>query len=67
MFGVETTRDTLQNIIDTAPGTPLADKVEDALQAVETALAELAGTPPDKQAAVGNLEGAAGDLEARCE
>ena len=43
---------------------PLADKVEDAKAYLETALAELVKTPPDNQAAVANLEGAVGDLEA---
>lgn len=54
----------LQQIIDENPGTPLADKAEDALAKAQTALDELAKTPPDYQAAVGNMEGAVGDLEA---
>lgn len=44
--------------------TPLVDKAEDAYQALQTALEELAKTPPDNQAAIGNIEGAVGDLEA---
>jgi hypothetical protein len=54
----------LQQIVDDNPGTSLADKAEDALAKAQTALDELAKTPPDYQAAVGNMEGAVGDLEA---
>jgi hypothetical protein len=54
----------LQAIVDNNPGTPLADKVGDALAKAQTALHELTKTPPDQQAAVGNSEGAIGDLEA---
>ena len=54
----------LQNIIDVNPGTPKADKLEDAKNKLENALDELNKTPPDNQAAVGNIEGAVGDLEA---
>ena len=53
----------LQAIVDSNAGTLLADKVEDAVANLETAVAELAKTPPDNQAAVGNIEGAVGDLE----
>jgi hypothetical protein len=42
----------------------LADKAEDARDKLTVALAELAKTPPDGAAALGNLEGAVGDLEA---
>ena len=54
--------DELQAIIDANSGTPLADKVEDAVASLETALEELNKEPPDNQAAVGNVEGAAGSL-----
>jgi YVTN family beta-propeller protein len=54
----------LQDIVESNPGTPLADKVEDAQAKLETALDELTKTPPDNQAAVGNIEDAVGDLEA---
>jgi hypothetical protein len=54
----------LQQIVDDNPGTPLADKAEDALAKAQTALDELAKTPPDCQAALGNMEGAVGDLKA---
>ena len=55
--------DELQNIIDNNPGTPLADKVQDALASAQTAINELNKTPPDNQAAAGNIEGAVGSLE----
>ncbi len=54
----------LQGIVDDNPGSPLADKVEDATAKAATALQELRKTPPDGQAAAGNIEGAIGDLEA---
>ena len=53
----------LQEITDDNPGTPLADKIEDALAKAKTACDELNKTPPDNPAAVGNIEGAVGDLE----
>ena len=52
----------LEDIIIENPGTPLADKVGDALASVETAWEELNKEPPDNQAAVGNVEGVAGSL-----
>ena len=55
--------DELQNIIDNNPGTPLADKLEDAKGSVQTAINQLNKTPPDNQATAGNIEGAAGSLE----
>jgi len=60
---VEKTSDDLEEIINANPGTPLADKLEDANAQVETALVELNKTPPDNLAAVGNLEGAVGDIQ----
>ena len=56
--------DVLQDIVDTNPGTPLADKIQDAVDKLQTALTEFDKTPPDNQAAVGNIEGAVGELEA---
>ena len=44
--------------------TPFADKVADAAAKAQTALMELDKTPPDNQAALGNIEGAVGELEA---
>ena len=54
----------LQAIVDENPNTELADKIEDALEKVEVVLEELYKLPPDYQAALGNLEGLVGDLEA---
>ncbi len=55
---------TLQGIIENNLGTPLADKIEDTIAKTDTALEEINKTPPDNQAAAGNIEGAVGDLEA---
>lgn len=52
----------LQGIVDDSLGTPQADKVEDTLAKAQTAVDELAKTPPDNQAALGAIEGAVGDL-----
>ena len=52
----------LQQIVNINSGTPLADKVDDAADKVQTAVSELTKTPPDNLAAVGNIEGAVGDL-----
>ncbi|MCK5604057.1 hypothetical protein KAR91_19375, partial [Candidatus Pacearchaeota archaeon] len=57
----------LQDIIDPDPDTPLADKLKDVLAKVQTFQEELGKTPPDNQAALGNIEGAVGDLEAAVE
>ena len=38
--------------------------MEDALASCNTAIEELNKTPPDNQAALGNIEGAVGDIEA---
>ena len=54
----------LEWIIDSSPGTLVADKVEDVIVNLGVVIAELHKTPPDNQAAIGNLEGAVGDLEA---
>jgi len=54
----------LETIINANPGTPLADKLEDANALVENALVELNKMPPDNQAAMGSLEGAVGDIQA---
>ena len=62
--GLQALQDQLTDIIVENPGTPLADKLEDAQAKLQTALSELTKTPPDKQASVGNIEGAVGDLQA---
>jgi len=56
--------DALAYIVNSNPGTDMADKVEDVLAKARTAWDELSKTPPDEQAALGNLEGTVGDLEA---
>jgi hypothetical protein len=61
---IERAIEVIQDIVDSNPGTPLADKLEDALHKVQTALDELTKSPPDNQAAVGNIEGVIGDIEA---
>lgn len=52
----------LADLVDSNPGTPLADKIEDVIDKLLTAIDEL--NKPDNQAAIGNVEGAVGDLEA---
>ena len=42
----------------------IEDKIEDVQDKVQTALNELSKEPPDAQAALGNIEGAVGELEA---
>ena len=56
--------DQVQAIVASAPGSPLADKVEDVRDKFQVAVVELNKTPPDNQAAVGNIEGAVGDVQA---
>jgi hypothetical protein len=56
--------DQVQAIVASAPGSPLADKVEDVRDKFRVAVVELNKTPPDNQAAVGNIEGAVGDVQA---
>ena len=56
--------DQLDGIVQGAPGTPLADKLEDASAKVEVARDEFEKTPPDNQAGVATIEGAVGDLQA---
>ena len=54
----------LDAVVAAQAGSPIADKVEDAASKLDSALAELSKTPPDRQAAAAAIEGAAGDLEA---
>jgi hypothetical protein len=54
----------LQDLIDADPGCPAADKLQDAVDKLQAVIVEFNKTPPDKQAALGNLEGAVGELEA---
>ena len=50
-------------LVSLNPGTPLADKVEQALASLENAFAELALSPPARDEAVGYFAIASGDLE----
>lgn len=61
---LEDVQDELAGLVEDNPGTPLADKAEDVAKQLGEALAELAKQSPDAAAALGKLEGAAGDLEA---
>jgi hypothetical protein len=61
---LEDVRDELAGLVEDNPGTPLADKAEDAAKQLEEALSELARPAPDVAGVLGRLEGAAGDLEA---
>ena len=54
----------IDSVIQQYSGTPVEDKLLDAKDKVETALEELNKSPPDNPAAVGNLEGAIGDIQA---
>jgi hypothetical protein len=54
----------VQQIVNQNPGTPLADKVEDALASLEHGFAELAAARLDREQAVSYFIGASGDLEA---
>jgi probable HAF family extracellular repeat protein len=56
--------DDIDTVVQENPDSPAADKLEDVNAKLETALAELEKDPPDNQAALGNVEGAVGDLEA---
>jgi prepilin-type N-terminal cleavage/methylation domain-containing protein len=58
---VQQVNDSLCDIADNNPGTPLADKIEDAADKLAAALTELG--IPDNQAAAGNIEGAVEELE----
>jgi len=60
---IEYVIDQLTSLINTNKGTPLADKVDDARVSTQTALEEIKKSPPDNQAAAGNIEGAIGSLE----
>jgi hypothetical protein len=57
----------LRALVRDNPGTPLASKLEDALDKLAKADIELAKTPPDRSAALNNIEDAVGDVEAAVE
>ena len=54
----------VEQLVDQNPGTPLADKVEDALASLEDGFAALAAPRRDREQAVNHFVGASGDLEA---
>jgi hypothetical protein len=57
----------LRALVKDNAGTPLASKLEDALDKLEKADIELGKTPPDRRAALNNIEDAVGDVEAAVE
>jgi hypothetical protein len=57
----------LRALVKDNPGTPLASKLEDALDKLAKADIELGKTPPDRRAALNNIEDAVGDVEAAVE
>jgi hypothetical protein len=57
----------LRALVKDNPGTPLASKLEDAMDKLGKADIELAKTPPDRRAALNNIEDATGDVEAAVE
>ncbi len=52
------------DLVNSALGTPVADKAEDVRNKLWTALSELSKSTPDTAAARGNIEGAQADLQA---
>jgi hypothetical protein len=56
--------DELTAIVKSNPGTAVADKLEDVAAKTQTAMQELQKTPSDDPAALGNIQGAKGDLGA---
>jgi len=60
---VEAVADEIEALIAANPGSALARRLEIVLKKVEDAVAELTGTPPDRQGAIVKLESAAGDVE----
>ena len=60
---LQNANDELQDIIDANPESGLADNLEDCIGSIETAITELEKSPPDNQAAAGNIEGVTGCLE----
>ena len=51
------------DLADNNPG-PVGDKARDVALKMDTAVTELAKSPPDNPAAIGNMQGAKGDLQA---
>jgi len=57
-------RGQVQSIADANKGTALADKMEDVVAKLDTAIQELGKDPADKPAARGAINGAIGDIDA---
>jgi PKD repeat protein len=53
----------IEEIIDNNPGTPLAEKMQDALDKLNEALEELSKEPPENQAAVEEIERSMEEIE----
>ena len=53
----------LQALVENNPGTPMADKLDDAIEYLDKAFEEFGKLPADYQAALGQLEGAVGLLQ----
>jgi hypothetical protein len=64
---LKSARAMLRALVDDNPKTPLANKLEGALDKLEKADFELAKTPADREAALNNIEDAIGDVEAAVE
>jgi len=56
--------DEIDTVIDPYGGTPVEEKLLDALDKLDSALEELEKPIPDYEAAIGNMEGAVGEIEA---
>jgi len=54
----------IDNFIAPYFGTPVEEKLSDAMDKLDSALEELNKSPPDNEAAIGNMEGAVGEIEA---
>jgi hypothetical protein len=61
---VESLKNEIDILIQTSGDSDINDKLEDAQSKLEDVLSELRKNPPDNQAALGNLEGFAGEMEA---
>jgi len=60
----EDTIDQIDSVSQQYSGTPVEDKLLAAMDKLDTALVELAKPTPDNEAAIGNMEGVVGEIEA---
>jgi hypothetical protein len=56
--------DDLDDLIEASPGTRRADRLEQVVDKVESAIAQLEETPPDNEGAVGDIRNATQKLDA---